>query len=61
MPGMDETKTDVLPRHLNQEEFDYFNSEGVHLTRCEPGCGHLNVFHVYVGGNDRCIICGCER
>ena len=53
-----------LPHHLNQEELDFFNDESVHLTRCwdgvQRGCGHLSVFHVYVGGDNECIICGCR-
>lgn len=53
------------PVGLNDEEFEFFDDEKFNelvdgFSRRCVDCTHLSLFHVYGGGDNICIICGCR-
>jgi hypothetical protein len=53
-----EQRGDVV---LNEDEREYFSDRA--LRRCGDqsgnGCGHLTMLHIYNGGAEPCVVCGC--
>lgn len=47
------------PRQPLQEEIDILIAEAERGAVC-PHCTHLFILHLYNGGCDTCVVCGCE-
>lgn len=58
-------KLDDMPeplelKTLRNDEAAALNEAIERNGRC-PKCTHANVIHLYAGGMDECLVCGCER